>query len=171
MVTNDNLPKVLVVGINAWREDGTAHTLMDIFRCWNPDKLALVYSRTDMPNTTVCKHYFQISETQVMRSVFQPWICAGKEVQNQPVDKTADATAEHERYAKAHKKASLWMPLAREIVWKLGHWKTNALKMFVKNFDPDILFIPIYPYRIYGLDTEIYYQPRGKTNGLLSCGR
>ena len=31
------------------------------------------------------------------------------------------------------------------MVWKLGHWKTKALKTFVKNFDPDILFIPIYP--------------------------
>ena len=67
MVIKDNLPKVLIVGINAWREDGTAHTLMDIFRCWNPDKLALVYSRADMPDTTVCNHYFQISETQVKR--------------------------------------------------------------------------------------------------------
>lgn len=72
MVIKDNLPKVLIVGINAWREDGTAHTLMDIFRCWNPDKLALVYSRADMPDTTVCNHYFQISETQVMRSVLRP---------------------------------------------------------------------------------------------------
>ena len=81
MVIKDNLPKVLIVGINAWREDGTAHTLMDIFRCWNPDKLALVYSRADMPDTTVCNHYFQISETQVMRSVLRPWIRVGKEVQ------------------------------------------------------------------------------------------
>ena len=145
MVIKDNLPKVLIIGINAWREDGTAHTLMDIFRCWNPDKLALVYSRADMPDTTVCNHYFQISETQVMRSVLRPWIRVGKEVQRQPVGTPADVEAEHERYARAHKKASPWMPLAREMVWKLGHWKTKALKTFVKNFDPDILFIPIYP--------------------------
>ena len=45
-MNNENkLPKVLVIGINAWREDGTAHTLMDIFRCWDSERIALVYTR------------------------------------------------------------------------------------------------------------------------------
>ena len=52
------LPKVLVVGINAWREDGESHTLMDIFRCWDPNKIALIYSRADMPNTEVNENLF-----------------------------------------------------------------------------------------------------------------
>ena len=44
-MNNENkLPKVLVIGINAWREDGTAHTLMDIFRCWDSERIALVYT-------------------------------------------------------------------------------------------------------------------------------
>ena len=80
MENKRELPKVLVVGINAWREDGTAHTLMDIFRCWDPEKVALVYSRADLPNTDVCKHFFQISESEVMKSVVKPWMKVGREV-------------------------------------------------------------------------------------------
>lgn len=142
-MNNIDFPKVLVVGINAWREDGTAHTLMDIFRCWDPEKVALVYSRADMPNTEVCKHYFQISESDVIRSVFKPWMKVGRVVENTPANKNADA--EHARYQQAHKKSASWMSVARECVWKFGHWKTEALRKFVKDFDPDILFIPIYP--------------------------
>ena len=126
-----NLPKVLVIGINAWREDGTAHTLMDIFRCWDPERLALVYTRADLPNTDVCHRYFQISESQVLKSVLKPWIKVGHEVKNTPSTDGAEISAEHARYASAHKKSSSLLPLLREMVWKLGRWKTPALRKFV----------------------------------------
>lgn len=140
-----DFPKVLVVGINAWRTEGTAHTLMDIFSCWDPDKVALVYSRADLPNTDVCKRFFQISESQVIKSVLKPWKRVGRVVENTPIGTNMEVTAEHERYARAHKKSSAWLPLIREIVWKCGNWKTPELKKFVQDFDPDIIFIPIYP--------------------------
>lgn len=145
MQDESRFPKVLVVGINAWREDGTAHTLMDIFRCWDPQKLALVYTRADLPNTEVCQKFFQISENQVLRSTFKPWLKVGQEVENNTSKENTDITAEHARYIKAHKKSSNLLPLLRELVWKLGHWKTKELRKFVKDFDPDIIFVPIYP--------------------------
>ena len=138
-------PKVLVVGINAWREDGAAHTLMDIFRCWNPENLALIYTRADLPNTDVCYHYFQISENQVIRSVLKPWMKVGRIVKNTPLNANNESDAEHERYIKAHKKSSSLLPLLRECIWKLGNWRTKELKKFVKDFNPDIIFVPIYP--------------------------
>lgn len=142
---NSNLPKVLVVGINAWRTDGTAHTLMDIFSCWDPKKVALVYTRADLPNTLACKRFFQISESQIIKSVLKPWMKVGRVVENTPNGNTEEITTERERYAKAHKKPSAILPLLREVVWKLGRWKTPALKQFVEDFNPDIIFVPIYP--------------------------
>lgn len=140
------LPKVLVIGINAWREDGTAHTLMDIFRCWDPDKLALIYTRADLPNTSVCNRYFQISEGQIIKSVLKPWMMVGRKVDNTPdTSSQAEIQTEHERYTKAHRKPSDLLPVLREIVWKLGRWKTPELKRFVSEFNPDIIFVPIYP--------------------------
>lgn len=144
-MNRNNLPKVLVIGINAWREDGTAHTLMDIFHCWNPDRLALIYTRADLPNTDVCKRYFQISETKIIESVLKPWKKVGQEVKNTPIVKESEVEAEHARYTRAHKMSSSLLPLIREVIWKLGHWQTPDLKKFVKDFNPDIIFIPIYP--------------------------
>ena len=139
------LPKVLVVGINAWREDGTAHTLKNIFSCWNPGRLAHIYTRADMPFTNVASRFFQISETEVLKSIFKPWRMVGKEVQN--IERTEDENIEieKERYAKAHTFHSDLLPLCREMVWLLGHWRGRALKEFVSEFAPDLLFIPIYP--------------------------
>ena len=144
-IQHSKMPKVLVVGTNAWREDGTAHTLMDIFRCWDPERVALVYTRADMPNTEVCHRYFQISESQVLKSVLKPWMKVGREVKNTPSTNGAEISAEHARYASVHKKYSSLLPLLREVVWKLGHWKSQALRKFVEDFNPDIVFVPIYP--------------------------
>lgn len=142
----DKLPKVLVVAINAWREDAATHTLMNIFSCWDPSRLAVVYTRADLPNTKVCSRFFQISENDVIKSVFKPWRETGREVFNVPTDvNDRSAEEEHKRYAKARKKRSHFMAVCRELVWMLGHWKSKGLKNFVKDFDPDVIFVPIYP--------------------------
>ena len=139
------LPKVLVVGINAWREDGTAHTLMDIFRCWDANKLALVYTRADLPNTDVCHTFFQISESQVLRSALKPWMVVGRKVESKTIVESEEIKAEYVRYNNAHKRSSSLLPLMREFVWKFGHWKSAALRTFIEDFNPDIIFVPIYP--------------------------
>ena len=69
---NNQMPKVLVVAINAWREDAPTHTLMNIFSCWESEKLAVIYTRADLPNTNVCSRFFQISENDVLKSVIKP---------------------------------------------------------------------------------------------------
>lgn len=139
------LPKVMVIAINAWREDATSHTLMNIFSCWDPSKLSMVYARADLPDTKVCSRFFQISENDVLKSVFQPWRKTGREVFNTPVVDEALVAEEHARYAAARKNHSWFMSLCREFVWDLGHWKSKELETFIKDVDPDVLFVPIYP--------------------------
>ena len=139
------LPKVLVVGINAWREDATSHTLKNIFSCWDPERLAHIYTRSELPDTAVASRFFQICETEVLRSVFKPWKCVGGEVSCNDAPDTDIVLQEHERYSKAHRRSSAILPLLREFVWLLGHWRTRNLKRFVDDFNPDLLFIPIYP--------------------------
>ena len=97
------LPKVLVIDVNAWREDSGSNTLMDIFRCWDPERLAVIYTSSQVPNTSVCKNFFQISESQVLKSVFRPWKKVGFEVECSFDKDTEDAKVERERYAKVNK--------------------------------------------------------------------
>lgn len=146
MTIKRDFPKVLVLGIDAWRHDATAHTLPELFKCWDPNKVALIYTRTDMPDLfEVCTRYFRIAENDILRNIMKPWKPVGSEVCNTDINIAEEVKTEHERYAKAGKYRSSLMPLAREIVWKLGNWKTEALREFVKDFDPDILFLPLYP--------------------------
>ena len=150
MHTYTDLPKVLVIGINAWREDATAHTLMNIFKCWDPDKLALIYTRADLPDTEVCHRYFQISESKILHTLGRPWKKIGNKVENTRSQNNSEILNEHERYKKMHKVKLPFLPLAREFVWKFGNWKSPALKSFIDEFNPDIIFAPIYPVAFMG---------------------
>ena len=71
-------PKVLVVTTNAWRDNTGINTLIEFFKCWNPDRIAQIYTKSTLPKTTVCNKFFSISENAVMRSVMNRSITTGK---------------------------------------------------------------------------------------------
>ena len=162
MEMTPKLPKVLVIDVNAWREDAGSNTLMEIFRCWDLDRLAVIYTSSQVPNTQVCRNFFQISENQIIRSVLNPMLKVGCVVESSNENESKDAKSERERYQKAHKNHAKWMRLAREVVWKFGHWKTRALKQFVQDFNPDIIFVPIFPSAYMGRIQEHIIKITGK---------
>lgn len=143
-MNNQNLPKVMAISLSAWRSDSGIHTQTDLFKFWDPEKVAQIYTKSDMPNTPVCNKFFQISENAIIHSVFDRR-SVGSEVKNGCHADERALKAEQKLYLKAHKRKSWFMTLMREIVWALGKWKTEELDLFVKDFDPDIYFIPIYP--------------------------
>lgn len=143
----ESLPKILSVSLSTWRKDSGVHTQTDLFKFWEPDRVAQIYTKSDLPDTPVCNSFFQISENAIIKSVFTRKR-VGKRVENtadfnEIVQKAVDA--EQKLYAKAHVKKSWFLTLAREIVWFLGVWKTKELKRFIREEDPDVYFIPIYP--------------------------
>lgn len=144
---NNKLPKILSISLSTWRSDSGIHTQTDLFKFWEPDRVAQIYTKSDLPDTPVCNTFFQISENAVIKSVFtrKP---VGRPVENgakADADVQKAMEAEKNLYAKAHKKKSWLMTLAREFVWMLSPWKTKALDEFVKDFDADVYFVPIYP--------------------------
>lgn len=142
------LPKVLVVSTNAWRDNTGINTLIEFFKCWSPDRIAQIYTKSTLPKTTVCNKFFSISENAVMRSVINRNITTGREVYNENVNSIADnpsAEEEQKIYSSYKGKVRELLSFCREIVWKFGKWKTAELDRFIDEFDADVLFIPIYP--------------------------
>ena len=122
---NISLPKVLVVGINPWREDGTAHTLKEIFSCWDASRLALIYTKSGLPYTNVASRFFQISENLILKNLLKPWKTIGQEVESTKFVDESLTREEDARYAKAHKHHSMLLTICREIVWLLGHTEAD----------------------------------------------
>lgn len=138
------LPKVLVVDMNPWREDGTAHTMKSIFSCWDSDKLAQLYTKPSLPYTKVASRFFQINENDVLKNILKPWICVGKEVQS--IESVENGLViENEHLEKLHRKHLHFVYLCREIVWLLGNWRGKKLKEFLNDFNPDLIFACVQP--------------------------
>ena len=144
---NSNLPKVLAISISTWHKDSGIHTQTDLFKFWDPNKVAHIYTRSNYPDTPVCNKFFQISENGVIHSVLnrKP---IGREVFNgQKAEDSVDIKAirsETNLYNFAHKEKNWFLTCVRELVWFFGKWKTKALDDYVKDVNPDLYFIPIY---------------------------
>lgn len=146
-MSENKLPNVLAISLSTWRKDSGIHTQTDLFKFWDPEKVAQIYLKSDLPNTPVCTRFFQIAENAIIRSVVnhKP---VGKEVQNGAELSESEIKAANEEkklYARAHKEKSWFFTLAREIVWACANWKTKALDAFVEDVDADVYFVPIYP--------------------------
>lgn len=153
----EQLPKVLAISLNAWRQDSGRSLQTDLFGYWSKDRLAQIYTKSDPPYTEVCDKFFRISENAVLRSVFNRKE-VGEEVRNcESADEITAKAVEQEKklYNLAHKKKSWFLTLARELVWSLGKWKSQALENFVSQYDADVYFVPIYPV-IYIAKLQLY---------------
>lgn len=132
------LPKVLVVGINPWVDNTGINTLINFFECWDKDKLAHIYTRDGLPCTHICDRFFRISEPKVLRSVLKRRTKTGEVVLNTERDEKSIKSSIYSG------KNSALKQLCREMVWKVGKWKTKELDTFLSDFAPDVLFFPVY---------------------------
>lgn len=143
----NKLPKVLSISLSTWRKDSGIHTQTDLFKYYDPDRVAQIYTKSDLPNTPVCNSFFRISENEVIKSVYKRKPVGCRVSNGVDADEATKKAMEAEKalYAKAHRKKSWFMTLAREAVWWLGRWKTKELDKFIEEEAPDVYFVPIYP--------------------------
>lgn len=143
----EKLPKVLSISLSTWRSDSGIHTQTDLFKYYDSERVAQIYTKSDFPNTPVCNRFFRISENEVIRSVYtrQAVGCRVKNGASADEHTQKAIDAEKKLYTMAHTKKSWLMTLAREIVWFFGKWKTEALDEFILTEAPDVYFVPIYP--------------------------
>lgn len=150
-MSDKNLPRVIVTCIDAWRNDVGANTLPNFFSDWDADKLAVIYTKSDLPDCEYSNSYFQISENDLVHALLHPGRKCGKEVFNTSVseDKRQDIEAvqeENKRYNFFRKYRLSIFYIIRDILWSIGSWKSKELDSYLEKFNADVMFIPIYPY-------------------------
>ncbi len=173
MMSQDNTyqAKVLTLSVVVWNKESGSDTLSNLFSGYDPDKLANVYFKSGIPDSSVSKRYFYISENSVIKSIFKPKTVTGMEVE--AAQDKGDAQHHHDeimeresatekaryRFFSRHR---LWIfQYIREILWKIGRWKSKALDDFVTDFAPDVLFFPIEGYIYFNRVTEYVIKKSG----------
>lgn len=133
---------ILVCTVECWDSKSGADTFPTILKKYSPKNIANISIRDGVPENACCSRYFQISEQKVIKSIFNRNIKTGKEYvfeQGKSEQDIQDITNSQELYNKNRKKRSYLKLFIRELIWKLGVWRTKELDAFLDDFKPDIV--------------------------------
>ena len=109
--------------------------------------VASINIRARRSESPVAGSYFHIFEERVIKSIFRPSIETGEKYLPQPGKENYEELAQETRLYRKRRLLNRYVyVLIREILWKLGHWKSQALDEYVSSFAPDVFFFPIESY-------------------------
>ena len=141
--------KVLVCSVPCWNKKTGSDTFSSLMQGYDIDSIANLYIREGWPDSDVCRNYFEISENAVIKSILKRKTKTGRHIETDAVackDDDENALATSERYKKHRKNRSYFKLFVREILWKLGKWKTKELDTFLEEFKPDVVFFAMEGY-------------------------
>ena len=140
--------RVLVITRAPWRDDNnTGNTLSNFFNSMDDCEFYNLYLRNQKPLNNIAKKSFSISETQLARNLLR------KEQVGCVVDQQDVVNESEDRiYSSAKKHSSTTLMLLRDLLWSIGHWKSDTLKAFLNEIKPDVIFMPVfncfYPHKV-----------------------
>ena len=146
-------PRVLIISRDSWNNtNNNGNTLSNLFQNWETDSIANLYCRDEIPDNTVCTHYFKISESDLVNKLLGKKKVAGEIIYK----KIDDDSSLHTNFNLKKENTELklydffrnnrWHMFlwGRELLWKLAEWKSNELIKFLKDFDPQIIYSQSY---------------------------
>lgn len=141
------LVKILVNTVDAWSQQVGSDTMSSLLSSFDSKDVASINIRARRSESRVAGSYFHIFEDRVIKSIFRPSIETGEQYLPQPGADNSEELAQEERVYKKRRLLNRYVyVLIREILWKLGHWKSRALDEYVSSFAPDVFFFPIESY-------------------------
>ena len=135
-------PKILIFTVSSWNSKIGSNTWASLLEGYSNAKLANICIREEYPDSDVCSRYFRISENRIIKSIFNYNIQTGQEIKKSlkaNIEINSDLKEHNVRYKIMKKRKSYILLMVREIVWKIGKWKTLELDNFLDDFKPDII--------------------------------
>lgn len=141
-------PKVLIISDATWADtNNIGNTFSNLFSHWPKDKIAMLYARADLPDTEICDTFFQISETRLIKKLTNFNVKTGKKIitnekknaNDLEIGLKNDELSGRKIYTFFKKYRWNIFLIAREVLWKLGNWKTIELDNFISSYKPDVI--------------------------------
>ena len=137
--------KILVLSSTPWSNDNSfGNSFSNIFEGIEDIEVANIACRPGKPTSYLVKRYFQITEKSLIKNIINKSVPTGKEIE---IDcKECDSSFSENIKARDFGRKNRWQILfwARDLIWKIGKWKSQALIDFIDDFKPDIIFQPVY---------------------------
>lgn len=143
--------RILIISSESWRpESSGGNVLTNLFEGLKGDyEFAQIYCNSQLPSNNICKRYFHLSEKDMLKNVIKrtPF---GKKIiykdfpQNiEECQDSSDITAKGLFFFIRQLRWEIFQTF-RYFLWYVSNWKTYELKKFILDFNPDIIFAPMY---------------------------
>lgn len=128
--------RLLVISHNVFSEtDNMGKTLSGYFKCWNKEELAQLYVCSEEPASSICDHYFRITDREALRSLVTRKCGQVIRVRKKNENQSEEVTSSGHRPSR-----SPLTYLARNLVWRLSAWRSKELLAWIDSFDPQAIF-------------------------------
>lgn len=138
------MKKILIICAIPLSNSSSTRALSSYFGKFNRDNLAQLYSSQNNPNEMLCSSYFQITDAGLLKSVL------GKKYSGRVIEKVEEDKFDHKE--KKNSKLLTWLykigkkewpsvQLLRKLLWSKKRWDTSELENWIKNFNPDEVFV------------------------------
>lgn len=141
--------RVLIVSRTPWDQSNSfGNTFSNLFEGMPGVEIFNICCQGGPAHNHVVKQSFQMTDKAVLESVLKPHRDVGVRVAAEahkkgPVLEQTDFPGIN--YRKIVAKRSYAALIGRDLIWKMGRWKTSeGLRKFVEDVHPDLLYLPIY---------------------------
>ena len=108
-------------------------------------------------NNDIVVRAYQMTDSSVLRSIFGA--PSGHEIS--AGESSSTATVNADLPFNMPKKRHTFFYMCRDLIWKIGRWRSNAIAKFLDEIKPDILYLPVY-HSGYMIDVQRYVIKRTK---------
>lgn len=140
--------RILLITSEEWNDAVYGNNVLtNWFEGFNAE-FAQVYCSPGLPYNKICDRYFRITDSQMVRSLFTGKK-AGSVVFKPTVDEDiqrSKVNAQRQGLYKWLKELSFYvhepMMIIKDMIWSSGRYDKKALKLFIDDFNPDVVFCP-----------------------------
>lgn len=134
--------KILLLSHNPITDyNSMGKTMLSLFSKFQAEELMQFYIYPTIPNIQKCSSYYRVKDREVLNSIFL-FQKPGRRISNNEIQ-SQNSLYEHVNDRNMYKYEAKWKTtclICRHMIWKMGHWKTRALKKWVDEEKPDIIF-------------------------------
>ena len=131
--------RILVVSQTSWSSDNNGgNTLDNLFREVNAE-FAHIYFSEGQPNTDICNLFYQVTDKMIIDHIVKR-TKIGKIVHKD--ESKINNEIKIENSLKKYK--NIYTIIARELLWKISDVLNKEMDEFITEFNPDVIYAPIY---------------------------
>jgi len=141
--------RILIISGEAWREESNGgNVLNNLFSPLRDEfEFAQIYTNPALPSNKLCCKYFHLSEALMLKSVISRK-SFGKKLEEKDYSSYGDYTVNNLYTSKGvlflKKYFINVLYFFQNLLWHFSVWKSDALRNFVLEYEPDIIFAPLY---------------------------